>query len=145
MIESKTYVGTKRLKGWPMNKAEYCAYRDWTVPADEDPNEEGFLVEYLDGGKPNDSRHEGYISWSPKDVFEKAYKEEQEETFLDRLIKEEEQLGEKITGLNKGLHSSGFAEKVGDYQFRLLCLQHSTMIAYRQVLVMRIDDLKSEE
>ena len=70
----KKYVGTKKLKAIPMNKEEYCQYRQWEVPLNENPKEEGYLVEYLDGGKPNDERHLGYISWSPKDVFEKAYK-----------------------------------------------------------------------
>ena len=70
----KKYVGTKELKAIPMNKEEYCQYRQLEVPLNENPKEEGYLVEYLDGGKPNDERHLGYISWSPKDVFEKAYK-----------------------------------------------------------------------
>lgn len=70
----KKYVGTKKLKAIPMNKEEYCQYRQWEVPLNENPKEEGYLVEYLDGGKPNDERHLGYISWSPKDVFEKTYK-----------------------------------------------------------------------
>lgn len=70
----KKYVGTKELKAIPMNKEKYCQYRQWEVPLNENPKEEGYLVEYLDGGKPNDERHLGYISWSPKDVFEKAYK-----------------------------------------------------------------------
>ena len=70
----KKYVGTKELKAIPMNKEEYCQYRQSEVPLNENPKEEGYLVEYLDGGKPNDERHLGYISWSPKDVFEKAYK-----------------------------------------------------------------------
>ena len=51
------------------------------------------------------------------------------------------QLGEKIGGLNKGLQSDGFAQKVGDYQFELLNLQHGAMITYRRVLIMRIKDL----
>lgn len=65
-----------------------------------------------------------------------------ETTFLERLINEEKELGEKIVGLNKALNSDGFAEKVGNYQFELLSLQHSTMITYRRVLSMRIKDLK---
>ena len=64
-----------------------------------------------------------------------------ETTFLERLINEEKELGEKITGLNKGLNSDGFAEKVGKYQFELLSLQHGSMITYRCVLIMRIKDL----
>jgi hypothetical protein len=64
-----------------------------------------------------------------------------EETFLERLINEEKELGEKIVLLNKGLQSDGFAGKVGNYQFELLFLQHTIMGAYRQVLIMRINDL----
>lgn len=56
-----------------MTRGQYNAYRGWQMPTDENPDEEGYIVEYLDGGKPNDSRHENYISWSPKDVFERSY------------------------------------------------------------------------
>ena len=140
-LDFKTYIGTKKLKAVPMNKSSYNSYRGWTMPENEDGSEEGYLVEYLDGGKPNDVRHEGYISWSPKDVFEKAYKEDVEETFLDRLIKEEKELGEKIVGLAGALNKDNFNKVVGDYQFDLLGVQHSAMLAYRKVLIMRINDL----
>ena len=70
---TKTYEGTKRVHARPMNRGEYNAYRGWEVPADENPADDGYLVEYLDGGKPNHPGHAGYISWSPKDVFERAY------------------------------------------------------------------------
>lgn len=66
------------------------------------------------------------------------------DAFLERLINEEKELGEKIVGLTKALHSDGFSQKVGDYQFSLLSLQHSTMISYRQVLIMRIADLTTK-
>lgn len=68
------YIGTKTLKARPMTRGEYNDYREWDIPKDEDPNEAGYLVEYEDGGKQNDPRHDGYISWSPADVFEKAYR-----------------------------------------------------------------------
>ena len=67
------YEGTKRVHAKPMNRGEYNAYRGWEVPADENPADDGYLVEYLDGGKSNHPNHAGYISWSPKDVFERAY------------------------------------------------------------------------
>lgn len=69
------YEGTKRVHAQPMTRGAYNAYRGWEVPADENPADEGYLVEYVDGGRGNDSRHAGYISWSPKDVFERSYKE----------------------------------------------------------------------
>jgi hypothetical protein len=68
------YTGTKTLHAWPMTRGAYNEYRGWPVPAPEDPKDAGYLVEYEDGGKANDSRHAGYISWSPADVFEKAYR-----------------------------------------------------------------------
>lgn len=64
--------------------------------------------------------------------------------FLKRLISEEEELGKKIVALNKVLHADGFNQKVGDFQFTLLSLQHSIMCSYRQVLIMRINDLKTK-
>lgn len=70
----KPYIGTKRVNAKPMNRADYNALRGWEVPADEDPADDGYLVEYLDGGKANHPEFKGYISWSPKDVFERAYK-----------------------------------------------------------------------
>ena len=70
---TKTYEGTKRVHARPMNRGDYNTYRGWEVPADENPADDGYLVEYLDGGKPNHPGHAGYISWSPKDVFERAY------------------------------------------------------------------------
>jgi hypothetical protein len=63
------------LTAQPMTRGEYNAYRGWEAPAGEEQATEGYLVEYQDGGKANDERHKGYISWSPKDVFEKSYRE----------------------------------------------------------------------
>lgn len=71
----KTYIGTKIIQATPMNRAAYNEYRNWVLPANEDGSDEGYLVEYMDGGKPNDSRHAGYISWSPKAQFDGAYRE----------------------------------------------------------------------
>lgn len=68
------YIGVKRIKAVPMNRKEYNDHRGWGVPEDENPDDEGFLVEYVDGGKSNHPAHEGYISWSPREVFIKAYR-----------------------------------------------------------------------
>ena len=71
----KRYEGTKRLKAREMTRGEYNEYRGWTLPGDEESSDPGYLVEYEDGGKPNTIGHAGYISWSPKDVFERTYHE----------------------------------------------------------------------
>lgn len=70
----KKYIGTKLIQSKPMNRADYNVYRGWELPSDEDGSDEGYLVEYLDGGKPNHPDHEGYISWSPEEQFDNAYR-----------------------------------------------------------------------
>ena len=67
----KTYIGTKIINAKPMTHCEWCTYLGLTVPENE--NGEGYLVEYTNGGKPNTLEYAGYVSWSPKDVFERAY------------------------------------------------------------------------
>lgn len=67
------YQGCKSVLARPMTRGEYNTYRGWQLPPDESPDDAGYLVEYVDGGKANDLRHDGYISWSPKDVFDRAY------------------------------------------------------------------------
>lgn len=68
------YIGTKAVNATPMTRAAYNILRGWTLPADENPDDDGYLVEYTDGGKPNHPEFEGYISWSPKEQFEQAYR-----------------------------------------------------------------------
>ena len=81
MSTTKTYIGTKVIHALPMTRQAYNDYRGWQLPADENGDDEGYLVEYVDGGKANDSRHAGYISWSPSDVFNRAYRSVEGMTF----------------------------------------------------------------
>lgn len=69
-----TYIGSKMIKARSMSRAEYNDYRGWELPADENGDDAGYLVECLGGGKPNHPNHGGYISWSPADVFDREYK-----------------------------------------------------------------------
>lgn len=71
----KTFIGTQIINAAPMNRADYNTFRGWTLPADEDGADEGYLVEYTDGGKPNVPGYAGYVSWSPKAQFDGAYRE----------------------------------------------------------------------
>jgi hypothetical protein len=68
------YIGTKLVNMAPMTRQEYNDFRGWTLPADENGTDEGYLVEYLDGGKPNTPHYAGYVSWSPKAQAEGAYR-----------------------------------------------------------------------
>lgn len=74
-MQMKLYLGTKALWAIPMNRGDYNEYRGWETPEDEDTDEEGMLVEYTCGGEPNHPKHDGYISWSPLDVFDNTYRE----------------------------------------------------------------------
>jgi hypothetical protein len=88
------FLGVKLILAVAMSRQEYKEFRGWTLPADENGADEGFLVEYLDGGKPNVVGREGYISWSPKDVFESAYRPVDGLTF--GLAIEALKLGKKV-------------------------------------------------
>lgn len=73
-VEATTYVGTKVIHAYPMDRRGYTEFRGWQLPADENGSDEGFLIEYADGvGKPNVPGFAGYVSWSPKVVFETSY------------------------------------------------------------------------
>lgn len=56
------YMGFNLVEAKPMNLGEYNKFRGWTIPADEDPNRDGYLVE-----------HWSHSTWSPKDMFESTY------------------------------------------------------------------------
>lgn len=60
------YIGTKMIEAKPMNRGDYNKYRGWTIPENENPDDEGYLVVYVDS--------DNYESWSPKDVFDRAYR-----------------------------------------------------------------------
>jgi hypothetical protein len=72
---AKHYTCHKKVMARPMNRGVYNALRGWVFWAEEDPADEGYLVEYLDEGQANHPDFAGYISWSPKDVFDKGYEE----------------------------------------------------------------------
>lgn len=61
----KNYIGTKLIKAKKMTLGDYNKKRGWKIPENENPAEEGYLLEYPDN----------YTSWSPKMIFESAYLE----------------------------------------------------------------------
>lgn len=70
-----TCIGTKVVYAKPMTRGAYNTLRGWTLPADENGADAGYLVEYADEQRPNCEGFVGYVSWSPADVFERAYKQ----------------------------------------------------------------------
>lgn len=61
----RKYIGAKLIEAEEMNLGSYNKFRGWDIPEDEDPKTRGYRVVYPDG----------YVSWSPADVFEVAYME----------------------------------------------------------------------
>ena len=78
---SELHIGTKLVLATLMARADYNNYRGWALPVDEDGSDEGYLIEYVDGGESNHPNHKGYISWSPVAVFNVAYKSSGNLTF----------------------------------------------------------------
>ena len=78
-------MGSKQINAKPMHRQEYNDFRGWVLPSDEDGTDEGYLVEYVDGGKANTEEYSGYVSWSPKEVFERAYRPDGKLTFGDAI------------------------------------------------------------
>ena len=59
------YIGTKIIEAVPAIRKGGKVYEEgWPIPKSMDPTEEGYKVRYPDG----------YESWSPKGVFEEAYR-----------------------------------------------------------------------
>jgi hypothetical protein len=67
------FIGAKMVFAKPMSRLDYTVLRGWTLLADENGSDEGYLVEYTDGGAPNHKDFAGYVSWSPKEQFDNAY------------------------------------------------------------------------
>lgn len=89
------FFGTKQIIAIEMTRLEYNQHLGWKLPDDENGDDIGYLVEYVDGGKPNHPAHKGYISWSPADVFERAYKASGEMSFGHAI--EAMKLGHKVS------------------------------------------------
>lgn len=63
------YIGTKVVRATPMSKFEYNEQHARSIAGDD---AEGYLVHYQNAQGIFEEK--GYFSWSPKDVFEEAYK-----------------------------------------------------------------------
>ena len=125
----KKYVGTKHVSAEPMNLGEFIKTTGRNPYANSSDvhgeNEEGYIVEYEDG----------YKSWSPKTVFEKAYKVA--ETHIDRMRIEFEELRERMKKLKNFLYSEKVFE-LDKEEVYLLERQYNQMDNYAQTLFQRL-------
>lgn len=82
----KKYNGSTTVLAEPMKRLAYNEFRGWVLPDDEDGTDEGYLVENLAGGvKGNVPGREGYVSWLPKEQFERMYAPAGGVAGIDRL------------------------------------------------------------
>lgn len=124
--QMKQYTGTKTVKAMPMTMDE--AYerkllKEGVRPSECETDKAGYLVEY----------EGGYQSWSPADVFEKAYKPS--ETRLDKLRIECDELRARSKDLDAYL-DEGFekaAAEIGRSLTMLLVLRSSYLHNYLDV------------
>ena len=58
-----TYIGVKIVSAKPMTRGDYNKFRGWELPANENPDDEGFLKD--DGA--------GHIQWDPADTFQRDF------------------------------------------------------------------------
>ena len=138
--EGSTYVGTKAVYAYPMTRGDYNRFKGWTIPADENPNDEGYIVEYLD------QQHPHHISWSPKTVFESAYKKiagDPAFNFLDRLESEFHEAKGRLQRLGAFLDTTPFYSLDHAEQDDLR-LQHRCMTDYVDCMSRRITRIKKK-
>jgi hypothetical protein len=132
-----TYIGTKVVNAKPMNRADYNTLRGWELPANEDGADEGYLVEYTDKLDGQVEGFAGYVSWSPADVFERAYTGKGGYDWKDRVRTEYAQLKDRLDKLEDAFAKGAFKE-LDDESVSLLVQQKQHMIAYKNILEHRI-------
>lgn len=130
------YTGTKTVMATPMTRGEYNALRGWEVPADENPADPGYLVQYENDSKANVEGFDGYVSWSPQRPFEEAYRASG--TYDKRILIEMEELTKKICKLEEYIR---FMDQDGE-DFYLLNMQLGIMGTYFAVLKLRYDKIQ---
>lgn len=130
----KKYIGVKQISAKPMTMGE--AYENGLLQKNRTITEnektlDGYYVEYDDG----------YVSWSPKDVFEKAYNVA--ETPLDRMYIEYNELMDKHNKLVLFLGRKDAVEIAGENQVALMEQQKIQMHDYLLTLKERIELLNN--
>jgi hypothetical protein len=136
----KTALGQKVVHFVPMNRLDYTILRGWSLPLDENGEDEGYLVQYVDGGINNVAGFDGYISWSPRDVFEKSYSlvaTPKVQTHVTRMQSELATLGGNITKLRMFTEGDVFKSLIQEERNDMLN-QLSAMQTYYNSLASRV-------
>lgn len=85
--EMKYAIGVKLVQFKQMTLGDYNAFKGWNIPENEDPNREGYMVKYSDD----------YISWCPKEVFEKSNLEIEKPDSISQSDVDKFILGQEVT------------------------------------------------
>ncbi len=72
------FTAVKKVKAKPMTRQEYNDLRGWNLPADEDGSDDGYLTEDMNGAS-NLEGWDGFISWTPKEIFDDQFYEVDEQ------------------------------------------------------------------
>lgn len=118
---TQEYIGTKIVTAWSQEKDDV----------------DGYAVKYEDG----------YVSWSPSDVFEKAYvaigNVSHLPPFVQRVIGEKAELDDRLSKLNGFLCSEG-VDKLDSIMHRLMLSQAAVMKELSDILEARLELLVPE-
>ncbi len=130
----KKYIGIKTVNATPAWRIDGKVYlKDEAVPKVMN-REDGYKVVYEDG----------YESWSPKDVFEKAYKIA--ETQVDRMQIEASEVNDRYVKLAAFIDSGKMDEVVNDTYYKcLLAMQCYTMFDYIRLVDTRIQRMRGSD
>lgn len=97
--------GGKLATAYSMTRADYNTLRGWSLPFDENGEDEGYLLNSLTNSKPNTDFLDGYVSWVTKEQKESEFRETM--SFPFGMAIEALKLGHKVarTGWNgKGMY-----------------------------------------
>lgn len=138
----QVYLGVKIIVGQPMTRGAYNEYRGWQTPERENAEDEGYLVEYPDSA-PNHPDHAGYISWSPKSVFDHSHIALGDVSnfppFAVRLIGERNQLASNLGKLKTFLE--GDVTHLSERNLDLLNRQVQAQEVLLDILNQRLDSV----
>lgn len=130
----KKYIRTKQVEAMPMLLGDFIA-KNGRNPYENDGkthgyDEPGYLIKYK----------EGYESWSPKEVFDEAYKSA--DTASDRMLIEGEDLTVKLENLQIFTTTLTF-DKLDTTTKAMLVAQASVMQEYQNILNQRYTKMES--
>lgn len=138
MNQMKQFTGTKTVKACPMTlgEAEKLLHRHIDISSVENRHlTPGYLVEYGEDG-------DNYRSWSPQDVFERAYRPS--DTFLERMLIEKQQVSTRYLRGREFTFSQQFLQ-IDRHQQILLRKQLDAMEQYLYILSKRIEIAQNTE